>query len=170
MNCWNCLSPGTAQQHCKHIFQSKAIPSKKKPQMGAKRVCVELGLPRSILCVCVSMSDSCKSFCLNCASWAFILQACPAHLLIGCASCEELGRFPSEPHPNPTGPYDTACGFDLWLPWGVSFYHLCGFGTKSITVMRYWPRKKDYCRFKSNQSDCGLPARGKWKLNMVKIR
>lgn len=116
------------------------------------------------------MLDSCKSFCPDCASRAFVLRARPAHLLIGCASCEELGRFPSEPHPNRAGPYGTACGFDLRLPWGVSFYHLCGFGTKSITVMRYWPSKKDYCRFKSNQSDCGLPARGERELNMVKIR
>ncbi len=167
MNCWNRLSPGTAQRHCKHIFQSRSF--QKEAADGNETGSCWIRTPW-VNYLCASMSDSCKSFCPNCASWAFVLQARPAHLLIGCASCGELGRFPSEPHPNPAGPYGTACGFDLWLPWGVSFYHLCGFGTKSITVMRYWPSKKDYCRFKSNQSDCGLPARGKWKLNMVKIR
>lgn len=142
--------------------------SRRQPQMGTKWSHIELELSKLHICVYVRQLQVISDPTV----WAELLfyRLDHAHLLIGCGSRGAPGRFPSEPHPSPAGPNGTACGFDLWLPRGVSFYHLCGFGTKSITVMRYWPSKKDYCRFKSNQSDCGLPARGKRGLNMVKIR
>lgn len=112
MNCWNRLSPGTAQRHCKHIFQSRSF--QKEAADGNETGSCWIRTPW-VNYLCVSMSDSCKSFCPNCASWAFVLQARPAHLLIGCASCGELGRFPSEPHPNPAGPLR----YSMWL-WFVA--------------------------------------------------